>query len=118
MSQSIVLKKAFAFALRIVKLYQYLCDEKREFILSKNVLTAGTHIGKHIKEANAGESRQVFINEVAIALRKASETKYWLELLFQSKILGEKEFNSINADRTEIEKMLTSIVKTSKTQTS
>lgn len=64
MSQSIVLEKAFAFALRIVKLYQYLGDEKREYIIGKQLLIAGTHIGKHIKEAVAAESKQVFTNEM------------------------------------------------------
>jgi four helix bundle protein len=114
MSQSIVLEKAFAFALRIVKLYQYLCDEKREFILSKQLLTAGTHIGKHIKEATAAESKNVFTHEMSIALRKASETEYWLELLYQAEFLSEKQFESVNSDRLEILKMLTKIVKTSK----
>ncbi len=116
MSQSIVLEKAFAFALRIVKLYQYLCDEKHEYIISKQLLIAGTHIGKHIKEAVAAESKQVFTNEMGIALRKASETEYWLQLLFQADFLSEKMFNSIDEDRTELFKMLTAIVKTSKTR--
>ncbi len=78
------------------------------------MLVSGTHIGKHIKEAVDAESRQIFINEMAVARRKASETEYWLQLLFQADFLTEKAFNSIEADRVEIFKLLTSIVKTSK----
>jgi four helix bundle protein len=76
MSGNIVLDKSFAFALRTVKLYQYLCEEKREFVLSKQLLIAGTYIGKHVKEANVAESKTVFTQEMGVALRKASETEY------------------------------------------
>ena len=116
MKDNPVLEKSFAFALRVVKLYKYLCDEKTEYVLSKQLLTSGTHIGKHIKEAVAGESRGVFISEMANALRKTAETEYWLELLLQANYLGEKQFDSINGDRIEIEKLLTAIVKSSKEQ--
>ncbi len=114
MKENPVLEKSFAFALRIVKLNRYLIEEKKEFVLSKELLVSGTHVGKHIKEAIDGESRQIFINEMAIARRKASETEYWLQLLFQADFLTEKAFNSIEGDRMEIFKLLTSIVKTSK----
>lgn len=114
MGENVILEKSFAFALRIVKLYQYLCDEKREYVISKQLLTAGTYIGQHVKEATAAESKQVFTQEMGIALRKASETEYWLQLLYHAKFLGEKEFDSIESDRTEIFRMLTKIVKTSK----
>jgi four helix bundle protein len=114
MKENPVLEKSFAFALRIVKLYKYLCDERAEYVLSKSALTAGTHVGKHVKEALSGESRQVFIGEMAVALKKASETEYWLELLRAAGYLDEKAFVSINADCQELIKLLTSIVKTSK----
>ena len=114
MKDNPVLDKSFAFALRIVKLNRYLVDEKREFVLSKELLVAGTHIGKHIKEAVDAESRQTFISEMGLARRKASETEFWLQLLFQSDYLTEKAFNSINTDRESIFAMLTAIVKTSK----
>ena len=114
MSKSIVLEKAFQFALRIVKLNRYLIEEKKKYVLSKELLTAGTHIGKHIKEAVNAESRQTFVQEMGIARRKASETEYWLELLFQADLLSEKQFDSNEKDREEIIKLLTSIVKTSK----
>ena len=114
MSKSIVLEKAINFALRIIKLNRYLVEEKKEYVLSKELLISGTHIGKHIKEAVNAESKQVFTTEMGIARRKTSETEYWLQLLFQADFLTEKAFNSIEADRLEIFKLLTSIVKTSK----
>lgn len=116
MKDNPVSDKSFAFALRIIKLYKYLCDEKTEYVLSKAVLSSGTNIGKHVKEALSGESRQVFISEMAIALKKASETEYWLELLRAADYLDEKAFSSISEDCQELIRMLTSIVKTSKTQ--
>ncbi len=114
MKENLVLEKSFAFALRIVKLNRYLIDEKKEFVLSKELLVSGTHIGKHIKEAVDAETRSVFVSEMGIARRKASETEYWLQLLFQADFLTEKAFSSIETDRLEIFKLLTSIVKTSK----
>ena len=106
---NIVLDKSFAFALRIAKLYRYLVDEKKEFVLSKELLVAGTHIGKHVKEAVAAESRQIFINEFGAARRKASETEYWLQLLRHADLLKESEFESIESDRVEIAKLISSI---------
>lgn len=114
MSKSIVLEKSFAFALRIVKLNRFLIEDTQEYVLSKELLVSGTHIGKHVKEAVDAESREVFIREMAIGRRKASETEYWLQLLFQADLLNEKQFDSIESDRKEIIKMLTSIVKTSR----
>ena len=114
MSKSIVLEKSFAFALRIVKLNRYLIEEKNEFTLSKELLLSGTHIGKHIKEAVDAESRETFIKEMGIARRKSSEAEYWLQLLYQGEFINQKQFDSMETDRQEIIKMLTSIVKTSK----
>ena len=114
MSQSIAMEKSFAFALRIIKLHKYLSEEKSEYVLSKAVLTSGTHIGKYVKEAISGESRQIFIGGMATAFKKASETEYWLELLHASEYLDEKAFVSINNDCQELQRILTSIVKTSK----
>ena len=113
--ENVVLEKAIKFALRIARLHKYLSEEKHEFVLSKQILLSGTFIGKHVKEATQGESKQDFTHEMSIALKKASETEYWLLILFQGEILGEKEYNSINNDCVELIKMLTSIVKTSKT---
>jgi four helix bundle protein len=114
MSDNPVLTKSFAFALRIIKLCKYLSEEKREYVLSKELMVAGTHIGKHIKEAVSAESRQVFINEFGVARRKASETEYWLQLLLFSNLLKENEYESIEADRQELIKLITSIFNKSK----
>jgi four helix bundle protein len=108
MKENPVLEKSFAFALRIIKLNRYLIEEKKELLVS------GTHIGKHIKEAVGSESKTVFTNEMGKARRVASETEYWLQLLLQADYISEKAFDSIETDRLEIFKMLTSIVKTSK----
>jgi four helix bundle protein len=116
MTQNVIQEKSYNFALRIVRLYKYLCDEKKEFVLSKQVLIAGTYVGAHIKAAQEAESKSVFIHEMSIALRKASETEYWLQLLHDSDYIDDKAFESIGADCTEIMKLLTSIIKTSKRQ--
>lgn len=114
MKENVVLDKSFAFALRIVRLYRYLVDEKREFILSKEVLVAGTHIGKHVKEAISAESRQTFVNEFGIARRKASETEYWLQLLRHAELISVLEHESLELDRVELIKLITSIFNRSK----
>ena len=114
MKENPILEKSFAFALRIIKLSKYLNEDKREFILSKELMVADTNVGKHVKEAVNAESRQVFINEFAIARRKVSEAEYWLQLLLQAELLTFAEFQSIEMDRVEIAKMLNSIIKTSK----
>ena len=111
---NIVLDKSFDFAVRISRLYRYLVDEKREFVLSKELLIAGTHIGKHVKEAVAAESREVFVNEFGKARRKASETEYWLRLLHHAEILADSEFQSIENDRVEIAKLISKIFSTSR----
>jgi four helix bundle protein len=82
MGKHIVREKSFSFALRIVKLYKYLTEEKREYVLSKQVLRSGTSIGALIREAEQGESKADFIHKLAISLKEAKETEYWLELLF------------------------------------
>lgn len=114
MTDNPILVKTFAFSMRIIKLYRHLVDEHREYILSKELLVAGTHIGKHVKEAVNAESRQSFTNEMGFALRKASETEYWLQLIHFAEFINEKEFESIDTDRLEIFKMLMKITKTSR----
>ena len=109
MKENPVLEKSFAFALRIAKLYRYLVDERKEFVLSKELLIAGTNIGKHVKEAVNAESRQTFVTEFGVARRKASETEYWLQLLKFSNYLSESEFDSIEVDRVELIKMISKI---------
>ncbi len=114
MSKSLVLEKSIKFALRIVKLYRFLSEEKHEYVLSKQVLISGTHVAKFIKDANQAESKQVFTADMQTALKRASETEFWLLILHEGEFLDEKPYNSINDDCIELIKMLTSIVKTSK----
>ncbi len=114
MADNIVLEKSFAFALRIVKLHRYLADEKKEYVLSREVLLAGTQVGRHVKEAVNAESRQVFAAEFGAARRKASETEYWLQLLLHAELIGQKEFDSIDLDRIEVTKLINSILSTTK----
>lgn len=114
MSDNPIVSKSFAFALRIVKLSRYLVDEHKEFTLSRELLSAGTNIGKHVKEAISAESQEGFPKYMAMALRRADETEYWLLLIHFAGPINEREFESIEADRKEIAKMLTRIVKTSK----
>ena len=105
---------SFQFALRIVKLCRFLEEEKKEYVLSKQLLKSGTSIGALVREAEHAESRADFIHKMAIALKEANETVYWIDLLHQSQILEKKAFDSINPDIIELLKLLTSIVKSSK----
>lgn len=114
MSDSIVFDKSKKFAIRVVKLYNYLCDEKKEFVLSKQLLRSGTSIGANIAEANSAFSKKDFLAKMYIAFKECSESKYWLELLHETDYLTQSQFDSINADCTEIQKLLSSITKTLK----
>jgi len=114
-SNSIVADKSFSFAVRIVKLYKYLCDEKKEYVLSKQLLRSGTSIGANVQEGLNGQIKRDFLMKMNISLKEAGETQYWLRLLVASEILTEKESKSIMEDCIELVKMLTSIVKTTAT---
>lgn len=114
MSENPVKNKSYKFAVRIVRLYKFLAEEKREFVLSKQVLRSGTAIGANVKEALQAESRADFIHKLAIALKEASETEYWLELLQETEYLDQAAFDSIHTDCIELVKLLTSIIKSSK----
>ena len=116
MKNNIVIDKSFDFAIRIIKLYQYLCNEKKEFTLSKQLLRSGTSIGAMIREAEHAESKNDFIHKFAIAQKEANESVYWLELLKATDYLNEKEFENINNDAIAILKLITSILKTTKKQ--
>lgn len=113
-TDNVIVNKSKAFAIRIVRLYQYLCGEKREFVLSKQLLRSGTSIGANVKEAVRGQSKSDFISKMSIALKEASETEYWLELLYETDFLDRTQFDSIYADNQELLKILTSIIKSSK----
>lgn len=116
MGDNIVKNKSFNFAVRIVKLYQYLCSEKKEFVLSKQLLRCGTSIGAMVREAEHAESKQDFIHKFGIAQKEANEVVYWLELLKATDYLNEKEYESIYEEAIVILKLITSILKTSKAQ--
>ena len=111
---NLIVQKSKAFALRIIKLYTYLCNDKKEYILSKQLLRSGTSIGANIKEAIRGQSMADFVFKLNISLKEASETEYWLELLHESEYLSDEQFNSIYADCVELLKILTAIINSSR----
>ena len=106
--------KSKRFALRIIKLYRYLCNEKNEYILSKQILRSGTSIGANLAEAECAISKKDFLAKMYIALKECSETRYWLELLFELGYMDQKSFGSIYADCDELMKILSSSTKTLK----
>jgi four helix bundle protein len=114
MKKSIILIKSFAFAVRVVNLYKFLCNEKKEFILSKQLLRCGTSVGAVIREAEYAESKLDFKHKLQIAQKEINESIYWLELLRETNYLDLEQFKSINNDAVEIIKLLTSIIKTTK----
>ena len=111
---SIIRQKTLDFAVRIVNLYKYIINEKKEYVLSKQLLRSGTSIGANVNEAIYGQSKKDFIGKLHISLKEASETEYWLELLNKTGYIDEREYQSISNDNIEILKILTSIIKTSK----
>ena len=111
--ENAVEEKSFRFAVRIAKLYKHISESKKEYVLSKQLLRAGTSIGANVAEAQQAQSRPDFISKLSIALKETSETKYWLRLLRECEYLSGDEFDSVFRDCVEIEKLLVSIVKTS-----
>lgn len=107
-------EKSFQFAVRMVKLCRYLRDEKKEFILSKQLLRAGTSVGANIAESQQAQSRPDFISKLCIALKEASETNYWLRLLRATDYLSETEYRTMIVQCKELERLLTSILKSAK----
>jgi four helix bundle protein len=114
MKENVVKDKSFAFALRVVNLAKYLEREKKEFVLSRQILRSGTAIGALVREAEHAESKADFIHKMSIALKEANETLYWLELLHQAEYIDEQSFQSLGAESEELIKLLSAIVKTSK----
>ena len=114
MKDNIVLDKSFEFAIRVVKLYKHLSDEKKEYVLSKQLLRSGTSIGANVNEAQAGQSKADFIAKMSIASKEARESKYWISLLIKTDYLNKvyKHVQTLVNDIDEIVRMLTSIVKT------
>ena len=114
MKNNLVQQKSYAFAVRIVKLYQHLTNTKKEYVLSKQILRSGTSIGANVEEAIGGQSKADFIAKLSIAYKEARETAYWLRLLKDTDYLTEKEFQSIYPDAEELCKIIGSIQKTTK----
>lgn len=114
-NNNIILDRSFAFAVRAVKLYKYLCDDKKEYVLSKQLLRSATSIGANVNEAQAGQSKNDFIAKMAIASKEARESKYWVDLLIKTDYLNihDMHVKTFVNDIDEIVRLLTSIVKSS-----
>lgn len=113
MHDNVIENKSFDFAVRIVNLHKHLSAEKKEFVLSKQLLRSGTSIGANVSEAVRGQSKADFLAKMSIALKEANESHYWIRLLYKTDFLTKQEFNSIENDVVELIKILSSICKTS-----
>lgn len=114
MNDNVIRDKSMAFAIRIVRLYQYLKGQKKEYVLSKQLLKSGTSIGANIVEALDAVSRKDFLNKMGISLKECSESLYWIELLYRTDYLTRSQYDSIHADCQELRRILASINKTMK----
>ena len=114
MKENVIRDKSKTFALRIIKLYQYCCAEKKEYVLSKQILRSGTSIGANVREGDRAQSKAEFIAKMNIALKEADETLYWLELLHESGYLEAPLFQSMAADCDELIRLLVTIIKNAK----
>lgn len=114
MKESVLKDKSYSFALRIVKLYKYIVSEKKEYVLSKQILRAGTSIGANVEEANQAQSKADFIHKLSISQKEAFETDYWLRLLRDSEYLTETQADSLLNDCRELQKLITASIKTAK----
>ena len=112
MKENITLEKSFDFAVRIVNLYKYITNNKKEYILSKQLLRSGTSIGANVTEAQRGQSKADFVAKMSIALKEAYETEYWLRLLYKTEYMNTAEYESIHNDIAELISLLISICKT------
>lgn len=109
-----IVDRSFQFAVRVIRCYQHLCQTKKEFVLSKQLLKSGTSIGANVREAQDAQSKRDFLSKMGIALKEASETCYWLELLRETDYLSETQMKLLYEDSVVIRKMLSSIVKSTK----
>ena len=114
MAENVIVEKSKLFAVRVIRLYQYLSDEKHEFTLSRQMLKSGTSIGANVREAIRGQTKPDFYAKMNIALKEASETEYWLELLHETEYLNPQQFQSVYDDCQELIKILMAITKTQK----
>lgn len=116
MRENVVKNKSLEFAIRVVRLNQILTSEMKEFVMSKQLLRSGTSVGAMVREAEHAESKPDFIHKLAIAQKEMNETLYWLELLFKTDFINQTEYESLTLDATELLKLLTSIIKTTKSR--
>lgn len=114
MANNVILDKSKAFAIRIVRMYVWLKDNKQEYVLSKQCLRSGTSIGANVHEGVMARSKAEFIAKLQISLKEANETKYWLEILHETDFLTEDMYNSIYPECIELIKLLISIIKSSR----
>ena len=111
-----ILNISKAFAIRIIRLFQYLQNEKKEFVLSKQLLRSGTSIGANVRESVHAQSLDDFIHKLNISLKESYETEYWIELLYETEYINDHQFQSIMSDNKEITATLVKIIKTSKSK--
>ena len=116
MGKSVILDKSKAFALRIIKLYQYLCEQKHERVLSRQLLRCGTSIGANAKESVFAQSKADFTAKMFIAQKECAETEYWLELLYESGFIDKREFAVVYADCQELMRLIVASTKTLQSQ--
>lgn len=112
--KSVILVKSKEFALLIIELYNYLCHNKKEYVISKQIIRCGTSIGANAKEASFAQSKADFIAKLSISLKEAGETEYWLKLLLESENINKEQFDILNNKNKELIRILTSIIKTTK----
>ena len=113
-SKNILKEKSFALALRIIKLYKFLIENKKEYVLSKQILRSGTSVGAMIREAQNAESKMDFVHKLAIAQKECDESLYWMELLVQSDFISKEAFESVSAEAEQVLKMIKSAILTTK----
>lgn len=114
MKDNVVLDKSKSFAIRVIKLYKFLCGEKKEYVLSKQLIRSGTSIGANIRESVRAQSEADFYSKLSIALKEAEESAYWLELLYESGELTKEQFDNIYRDCNELISLLVAITKNRK----
>ena len=116
MKNNILQEKSYAFALRIIETYQYLCNDKKEYVLSKQLLRAGTSIGANVEEAIGGQSEKDFVSKISISYKEARETHYWIRLLSDSDYISKENSISLLKDCEELQKIMTAIQRTIKSR--
>lgn len=114
MKKGIIKDKTMKFAIRIVNLYKFLVEDKKEFVMSKQLLRSGTSIGANCREGDFAQSQADFIHKFSIAQKECNETTYWLELLYHTNYISEKQYDSINTDAVELIKLIIASIKTVK----